>query len=200
MSHWQSSISPNAMISTLSTLSKSMILVAIAATIGQQKWQYFGRGQAKRLMDIDLFHEASQGPFGAVKFVLRMRLSAVVASLAAAVIIVALAFEPMAQQVLSYESRLAVVPDLISSIPIAQIYSSTPAYHWDADYNSADFNTTTPQGTTHSFPIYPSFNYIQLLLLKMCPCYNADYLTVGFPDISLMVAVREGLFDPSVKG
>ena len=47
------------------------------------KMAFLERRQTKRFMDIDFSHATSQGPSGAVKSILRMRLSAVVATMVA---------------------------------------------------------------------------------------------------------------------
>ena len=101
LSHWRLSISPNSMISTLTTLSRAGILIALSETISQCKWLYY-QEKSQRLSNIDVFHEASQGALGALKFLLKMKASSLIASIASVITITALAFGPMAQQVLSY--------------------------------------------------------------------------------------------------
>lgn len=122
-SHWRSSISPNAMVSTLTTLSKISIGYALSESLSQLKWLYY-HGHSRPLAHIDTFNNASQGPFGAVKFIWTMRGRAIAASFISLIVIVSLAFEPMAQQVFSYQQRLVTSPDQVASLPVAQIYDT----------------------------------------------------------------------------
>ena len=100
--------------------------MVLSETIGQWKWLYY-QSQPRRPGNIDAFHEASQGPRGALKFLFKIRTSSLVASIASAITVLSLAFGPMAQQVLSYQQRLVVNPGATSLIPTAQIYSSKVA-------------------------------------------------------------------------
>ena len=126
LSHWRSSISANSVISTLTTLSKAGILVSLSGTISQCKWIYY-QENSQRLGNIDVFHEASQGALGALNFLLKMKASSLITSIASVITIIALAFEPMAQQVLSYNQTLVEDPAAASLLPVAQIYSSRQA-------------------------------------------------------------------------
>ena len=114
------------MISTLTTLSRAGILVTLSETISQCKWIYY-HGKSQRLGNIDVFHEASQGALGALKFLLKMKASSLLASVASVITITALAFGPMAQQVLSYNQTLVEDSKATPLIPVAQIYASREA-------------------------------------------------------------------------
>lgn len=118
---WHSSISPNAMISTLTTISKATVLFAVAASISQLKWLYF-QNRPRRLADIDVYNEATSSPVGAFQFLFKMKGHALLASTAALIVIIALAFEPMAQQLLSYEPESIADTTRQASIPMAQVY------------------------------------------------------------------------------
>ncbi|KAI9718483.1 MAG: hypothetical protein M1828_006666 [Chrysothrix sp. TS-e1954] len=121
LEQWHSSISPNAMISTLTTISKTSILLAIAQSISQLKWLHY-RSQARQLDRIDTFNDASTSPLGAAQFLVKMKGSALIASVASVAIIAALAFEPMAQQVFSYPTGLLANFEATAIIPLAQVY------------------------------------------------------------------------------
>lgn len=133
LASWHSSISPNAVISTLATVSKASLMLAVAACISQLKWLYFERS-TRSLEQLQIFDDASRGPLGALELVLRLSPSEVFsrrkggagwAFWASILTIFALALDPFAQQILSFPLRS--VPDSIghsASISTAQVYDS----------------------------------------------------------------------------
>lgn len=58
------SLSINSIISIFSTVVKSLILIPVAASIGQLKWLWFSDGH--KLSDFQRFEAARSGPLGAV--------------------------------------------------------------------------------------------------------------------------------------
>lgn len=56
----------NFVVSTLATVSKSSLLLAVASAFGQFKWLWMSSKQ-RRLQDLQVFDEASRGPLGAFK-------------------------------------------------------------------------------------------------------------------------------------
>lgn len=100
MSSWHMPLSPNTLIAVLSTLSKSAILFVISGCLGQLKWVYFEqRGQ--RLMDLQVFDDASRGPLRSLWLLMRIRWSAIIASCGALLTILALAQDAFYQEVYS---------------------------------------------------------------------------------------------------
>ncbi|RDW76445.1 DUF3176 domain-containing protein [Aspergillus mulundensis] len=110
----------NAIVSTLATASKSSLIYVIGECIGQLKWIWFYKN-TKPLHDIELYDTASRGPLGSVYMILqdkgrslaslpsRSRLHvgepADCGMVGAVVTILALAFDPFVQQVLTYPTR-----------------------------------------------------------------------------------------------
>lgn len=127
--YWHSSISPNAMISTLTTIAKGAVLFSVAASMSQLKWLYF-QSHPRRLADIDVYNEATTSPVAAVQFLFKIKGHALLASAAAFIVIIALLFEPMAQQLLSY--RQSPLQDFTrnASIPLAQVYDVGGSYEY----------------------------------------------------------------------
>lgn len=109
LADWGPSISPNAMVSTFITIARFLMLAVVAECIGQLRWLYFQPADLKprELADLDLFDGAARGPLGSVKLLFRMQAKALIASFAALVVVVALAVDPFAQQILSFPSRIA---------------------------------------------------------------------------------------------
>lgn len=59
-------VSLNFVVSTLATVSKSSLLLAVASAIGQFKWLWIS-AKYHPLRDLQIFDEASRGPLGAFK-------------------------------------------------------------------------------------------------------------------------------------
>lgn len=98
-------ITLNAIIATLATTSRSMLMFAVAATVSQLKWCWYQ--DKRRLQDLQIFDDASRGPWGAV-VLLCSQPAISLASLGALITVLALAFDPFVQLILSYPSRAVV--------------------------------------------------------------------------------------------
>jgi hypothetical protein len=109
LSRWTAPVSLNAAVSILTTASKSLLLLVVAECISQAKWRLFTKPQ--RLLDFDVFDNASRGPFGSLKVLLKRRFYLNWVFLGACITILSLAIDPFAQQVLSMSQR-AVPMDL----------------------------------------------------------------------------------------
>ena len=96
LSIWSFSIAPNALIAVFTTLSKTAVMVPLAACIGQLKWPHY-QNNFRALSHIQLFDDSSRGPWGAFVFIWRMRVSTPLASIAALLVIIALGMEPFTQ-------------------------------------------------------------------------------------------------------
>lgn len=127
LSSWPSSITPNTLIAVFSTLSRSATILAISPALSQLKWLHYTR-LARPLADIEVFDEASRGPFGATKFIVNMKQHAPLGTIASLTVIAALAFEPMTQSIFAYYSKGTIDSNSRSYLPVAQIYDS--GYSW----------------------------------------------------------------------
>lgn len=104
VSKWGIPISPNTFISTFITITKTSMLLVVAEGISQLKWSYF-ETQSHPIRELEDFDRASRGPWGFFTFLLRLKKRALLASIGAAIIIIALAMEPFGQQIISLETR-----------------------------------------------------------------------------------------------
>lgn len=59
-------VTPNAIISILATANKASLLLTVAQMLVQLKWLYF-QGRGRRLFDLQVFDDASQGPLGSLR-------------------------------------------------------------------------------------------------------------------------------------
>jgi hypothetical protein len=98
---WTLPIQPNSLIAVLTTISKTTMMVPIASCLGQLKWHYFSR-QAHHLDHLQLFDDATRGPWGAFTILRRINSQATLASFLALTTIIALGVEPSAQQILGF--------------------------------------------------------------------------------------------------
>lgn len=112
LENWRLMIAPNTMISTLITISKTSMLLSVAAGMGQLKWQHFHR-HTRPISELDIYDEASRGPWGALvfMFISPFHWRDMVAILGAFVMLSSLTMEPLAQQLLSFQTRYIVQHD-----------------------------------------------------------------------------------------
>ncbi|KAL8652673.1 MAG: hypothetical protein Q9226_004170 [Calogaya cf. arnoldii] len=94
-------ITLNAAISIFATILKTTMLYCAAEAINQSKWIWFYR-QPHRLSDVELYDQASRGPWGALAMLWHVRWKDL-SSLAAIIIIYSLAIDPFAQQLTHLE-------------------------------------------------------------------------------------------------
>ena len=122
-------ITLNAIIATLATASRSMLIFAVATALSQLKWCWYL--QTRRLRDMQMFDDASRGPWGSVTLLFSTR-ARPLASLGALVTILALAADPFVQLVLTYPTRM-VADDSTRKFPLtrATAFMLTDASTWD---------------------------------------------------------------------
>ncbi|KAI0514514.1 hypothetical protein F5B22DRAFT_656736 [Xylaria bambusicola] len=136
-------ITLNAIISTLTTFSKSFLLVAVTGAISQLKWRWFQSTKGRRIIDTQLFDDASRGPWGSLVFLATpSRWS--LASAGPVVSILALAFEPITQQLTTYIARQVVIPTSKTDIPIDavnKLQGRLAGAVWDSSSEAESFVT-----------------------------------------------------------
>ncbi|KAJ4295088.1 hypothetical protein N0V90_007097 [Kalmusia sp. IMI 367209] len=100
---WSFSIQPASLVAIFSTIAKSALVVPLAASLSQLKWRYFER--PRTLSHMQDFDDASRGPMGAMLLLWKVKGTALLSSVAAAVTLLMLAFEPFTQQVIRFDTR-----------------------------------------------------------------------------------------------
>ncbi|KAK0719166.1 hypothetical protein B0H67DRAFT_608176 [Lasiosphaeris hirsuta] len=115
-------ISLNAIIATLSTVSKSSLIFSVSAILGQLKWDWY-EWKPRRLDHLETFDEASRSPLGATKLLLG-KTAFSIASIGATIIILALAVDPFVQQVVG----TAQLGRYVSSDEVWTERQTRPAY------------------------------------------------------------------------
>ncbi|KAK4228355.1 hypothetical protein QBC38DRAFT_414702 [Podospora fimiseda] len=121
---WPLSIEPNSLIAVFTTIGRSCMMVAVAACLSQLKWRYFDHAAGFPLSDMQTFEEASRGPWGAFMFLGKIRHGAIIAFLLSFATVLALGFDPSAQQVLGVSTRNDTRPSDEARIGQAKVYVS----------------------------------------------------------------------------
>jgi hypothetical protein len=119
--NWTLPILPNTLIGIFTTLLKTTMMVPIATCLSQLKWSHYFN-HAQPLNHLQLYEEASRGPWGSAMILFFLRGKPVVASLFAFVTITALAIDPFAQQILETQSRRVELRNVTAEIGIARDY------------------------------------------------------------------------------
>ncbi|KAG6354281.1 hypothetical protein INS49_004886 [Diaporthe citri] len=94
---WPEWINLSTIVSMFSTTLRTLLVVVIASVLGQEKWIWFDR--VRPLRHLELFEQASQGPWGSFTLLFRTW-TAHLASLAAILMVVSLATGSFLQQTL----------------------------------------------------------------------------------------------------
>ncbi|KAF2478009.1 uncharacterized protein BDR25DRAFT_207498 [Lindgomyces ingoldianus] len=110
-------ITLNAYISVFSAIAKAALILPVSEGIGQLKWMWFRKGS--KLLDFFTFDSASRGPWGSL-MLLWVTKCRHVAALGAIITILALAFEPFFQQLVSFPPRDVVLGS--GTVSIASTY------------------------------------------------------------------------------
>lgn len=128
---WQYSISPNTVISVIGTVAKTAMLVPVSACLGQLKWNQVTHQTTISLYQFHVLDQASRGPWGAVEAFWRIKSAVPLAG--ASLVILSIALDPFAQQVLVFPSRDVPARNETAYIQKAQEYK--PAWTTDGNAN-----------------------------------------------------------------
>lgn len=125
LSQWgfgQRYLSPNVVVSLLGTLGKSACLVAVAEILSQLKWIHYQK-KPQKLSDLQLFDDASRGPWGALQLASRKNMKALLATCASIITITCLLIDPFIQSVFSFPRILTPVQGQLPTILSSHSYS-----------------------------------------------------------------------------
>lgn len=119
---WPYSISVNSLIAVLTVIMKAAVLLVTAEGLSQLKWQWFGR--ERPLVDLVTYDKASRGPWGSLELMLKLRHHHIVTSIGAFVTVMALAIDPVTQQILRYYSCSILNDGVNATIPRTSAYDT----------------------------------------------------------------------------
>lgn len=119
LSTWPLPIRPNALIAIFSVLLQGTMAYNITQSISQLKWLYFHH-DSHQTIDMQLFEDASRGPWGSLLFVWHFRKrKSILVSMLCFTTIVASAVGPFTQQIITYPPRLAPSMTELALTPVA---------------------------------------------------------------------------------
>lgn len=122
---WDLPIVPQSLIAILTTVGKTALLVPVASCISQLKWRHFSE-KPRKLIDFQLFDDASRGPWGSTLFVwhLGIRARLLVALGFALVTVLALGIDPSTQQIIALPVKESPLKNVSVTLGIADFYYS----------------------------------------------------------------------------
>ncbi|KAK8117428.1 uncharacterized protein PG998_005709 [Apiospora kogelbergensis] len=162
---WPLPIQPNSLISIFSTLAKTALMLPLGSVISQMKWVWFEKPRA--LTDLQTFDRASRGPWGALKLIWDTKGKAWITKLACVLTVVALAFEPTAQQVLSFESRMTPARNATASLSIARNWTADSLQMGEKTYSTKN-NNSVPNSNPKFECTAPSCHWDYVETLGAC--------------------------------
>jgi len=110
---WPSSITINAVIAVLATITTACMSVPLSSGLGQLKWIRFKQGRAP-LSDMEMFDDASRSVFGALGLLFRAR-GGFAGAFGSVVMIIALFLSPFSQQIATFPHRNVPAPQLTAT-------------------------------------------------------------------------------------
>ncbi|KAK8225842.1 hypothetical protein HDK90DRAFT_68222 [Phyllosticta capitalensis] len=127
--NWPHPISINTIIAIFTVAFKALLLKPVVEGLSQFKWLWFSR--PKELSDLELFDQATRGPWGSACLLydslikLEKRYLAIFGAL---LIIVALAIDPLSQGIVRYFSCAIPSLNTVAQIPRTNNYTTVGAY------------------------------------------------------------------------
>ncbi|KAH8816597.1 hypothetical protein F5884DRAFT_776755 [Xylogone sp. PMI_703] len=133
---WPLTINLNTLIALLSTVFRATTLVAVAAVIGQLRWEWFLK--PRPLLDLHRIDSASYSALGSIRLLLQAPKNAMIL-LGALITITSLAIGPFMQQSIKTFACEQHLPNLNASLPAANfldgLYARTGAGLYDLDFS-----------------------------------------------------------------
>ncbi|KAI0887799.1 uncharacterized protein GGS22DRAFT_89249 [Annulohypoxylon maeteangense] len=131
---WPYSLSINTIVSFYSEVMRAAMIMVLGECLSQLKWSWFTK--PRPLDHMEHYDNASRGPWGSVKLLWAIRLSAILPSLGGIMMILSLLLVPLTQQIVQFNS--CEIPDktLNASIPKTNFASTGTSLHVGAGLNT----------------------------------------------------------------
>ncbi|KAK4188175.1 hypothetical protein QBC35DRAFT_209199 [Podospora australis] len=124
---WKVPIQPSTILSIFAAIAKTAMMVPVASCLGELKWQYFAQTKARPLNHLQIFADASRGPWESLVLLLNAgKIREVIAWALALVTVVSLAIEPTTQQALELRTRDAASAVAGGELGVTDTYN--PSY------------------------------------------------------------------------
>lgn len=113
-------------------LSKASLVLVLAEALGQLKWRYFQQAP-RQLLTLHRFDATSRGPIGALSLLARARFKCLATSFGCIATMLAIALDPLTQQVLWFPTSSLVVSNGSASIAASTALGGTGfSYTWSS--------------------------------------------------------------------
>ena len=123
LENWRLPIQPNSLIAACTTVGKTAMMVPITSCLSQLKWEHF-HWRPHTLDRLQVFDEASLGPWGSFVMLYSVRFQALLASAFALITLVSLGIDTSAQQILGFPQKSVVMPNISAVVSVADTYRS----------------------------------------------------------------------------
>ncbi|KAK0729515.1 hypothetical protein B0H67DRAFT_1701 [Lasiosphaeris hirsuta] len=133
---WSQPISPSSLIAVLTTVAKTSMMVPVAACISQLKWRHFQQ-KSDKLQNLQVFDDASRGPWGSTMMLFTFRKRAVLAWAFCLVTVIALGLDPSAQQIIEFPARTSPLTNVTAALGRADNYISRGYLEGDINLSTA---------------------------------------------------------------
>lgn len=130
---WGEHINLNALLATLSTILRAMLVVVVSQIISQRKWEWLTAKQLRALSDLQIFDSGSRGIIGAVQFITTVFWRDPVSFMAAIVLLASFLVGPFVQQASRTSECTFVAPGLKASLPYAHYIPRRSGYVTDVE-------------------------------------------------------------------
>ncbi|OJJ80738.1 DUF3176 domain-containing protein [Aspergillus glaucus CBS 516.65] len=174
---WGYRVSPNAVISVIVTAAKATMLVLVPSCLSQLKWNQYQKPTP--LYHMQLYDQASRGAWGS--FQILWRITPGLATMGALLMILSLAIDPFAQQILAFPSRSVLASNETASVQAAHTYGKAQGHSaWQTIKNiSSDYDLSP----TMNAAILNGLAQTNEPLDPQCSsgnCQYPDFVTLGF--------------------
>ncbi|KAF3006873.1 hypothetical protein E8E13_010919 [Curvularia kusanoi] len=163
-------ISVNTLIAILSTFSRTALMVPVASCISQLKWIHLVGG-SRSLQEMQVFEDASRGPWGSLELIWRLHLKSKLATWGALITILTLAMDPFAQQLVSYPSREVLIGD--ATFYTSHIYDSS--YGEPRQLRAASGRITSTMGPKMQGAVLNGLYNLTTAVQFACPTGNCRW-------------------------
>ncbi|KAJ5579600.1 uncharacterized protein N7459_005585 [Penicillium hispanicum] len=176
---WKYRASPNAVASVIVTVAKAALMVPVSSCLGQLKWNHNEYHKPTPLYHMQVLEQASRGPWGALEVFWTIRPS--LATLGAVLMIIAVAIDPFAQQILVYPSREVQAYNETAYVQYAHEYMPAWSTGGAADGSQSEVRLSEVEPTLQ-VAIMSGLSQTSSPLDPECPsgtCEYPDFVSLG---------------------
>ncbi|KAL2141723.1 hypothetical protein VTI28DRAFT_2089 [Corynascus sepedonium] len=197
LADWHFFLSISATVAIFGTALKSTAAFAVGGCVSQYKWLHF-KSSPRKLTDLDLIEEAGRGPLGSLVLLAKQPMG--LASIAAAVTLLALAVETFVQQTVEFVPLDVAVNDGNAVLGLAHTYKGT-AEQVGTFNDIINFSPSTAD-TSMQGAVYRGLFDLGSTPVFNCASrcrWNSTYISLGFASTCSDVTDATLKLSPRVK-